>query len=259
MSGEVRLLRPAGGQVAELVIAHAGKRNAITRAMWAQLHEHAVALQADAQLRAVLVRGEGEDFAAGADIEEFPQFRFDEAPLRAYHQELLAPALRALLDCDVPLVACIRGACVGGGLEIASCCDLRIASEEARFGVPIARLGFPMAPDELALLLQVAGRATAAELLLEARLLTAQEALQRGLLHRVVPAAALEHEAQHTLNRLCALPLDVARRNKRTLRQLQRGGLTPAERAAHFDYAASPAHREGVAAFLEGRPPRFDA
>ncbi|MCV4656485.1 enoyl-CoA hydratase-related protein, partial [Escherichia coli] len=75
--------------------------------------------------------------------EEFPSFRFDEAALREYHEGLIAPALHAMLACDVPIVAQIEGACVGGGLEIAACCDLRIAGASARFGAPIARLGFP--------------------------------------------------------------------------------------------------------------------
>lgn len=250
MPGLVQRIDRPGGDVAELVIEHAGKLNAISRAMWAQLREHALALQRDVRVKCVLVRGAGDDFAAGADIAEFPGFRFDERTLREYHEALLAPTLAALLDCDVPLVARIRGACVGGGLEIAGCCDIRIADDGARFGVPIAKLGFPMAPDELAVLLQVASRGTAAELLLEARLLDAHEAQQRGLVQRVVPVASLDEEIEATLARICALPREVARRNKRTLRQLRRGGLTPAERDEHFSYAATEEHRQGIAAFL---------
>jgi len=249
-SGQVHRVDRAGGEVVELVIEHAGKLNAISRAMWAQLRDHARALHDDASVKCVLVRGAGEDFAAGADITEFPDFRFDERSLREYHEGLLAPTLAALLECDAPLVARIRGACVGGGLEIAGCCDIRIADETARFGVPIAKLGFPMAPDELAVLLQVAGPGTAAELLLEARLFDAHEALQRGLVQRVLPVASLNGEVEATLARICALPRDVARRNKRTLRQLRRGGLTAAEREQHFSYAATEEHRQGIAAFL---------
>jgi len=250
MSGQVQRIDRPGGEVAELVIEHGGKLNAISRAMWAQLREHALSLQRDERVKCVLVRGAGDDFAAGADIGEFPDFRFDERSLRDYHEGLLAPTLGALLACDVPLVARIRGACVGGGLEIAGCCDIRIAADGARFGVPIAKLGFPMAPDELAVLLQVASAGTAAELLLEARLLDAQEARERGLVQRVVPVASLDTEAERAVKRICALPREVARRNKRTLRQLRRGGLTAAEREQHFSYAATEEHRQGIAAFL---------
>ena len=251
--GQVHRIDRAGGEVVELVLEHAGKLNAISRAMWSQLQQHALALRSHATVKAVLLRGAGEDFAAGADITEFPDFRFHEDALRAYHEGLLAPTLAALQACDVPLVAQIRGACIGGGLEIAGCCDLRIADDTARFGVPIAKLGFPMAPDELAALLQVVDRGTAAELLLEARLFDAPGALQRRLVQRVVAPGALMHEVEATLSRICALPRDVAQRNKRTLRQLQRGGLSAAERDAHFDYAGADDHRDGIAAFLISR------
>jgi enoyl-CoA hydratase/carnithine racemase len=256
--GHIRLEREREGRVAVLVISNPRKRNAITRTMWRELREQVERLQAEPALAAIVLRGAGDHFAAGADIEEFPQFRHDEALLRAYHEGLVAPALRALLDSDVPLVAQIAGNCVGGGLEIAACCDLRIASDDAVFGVPIAKLGFPMAPDELAPLLALAGHATVGELLLEARLLDASSAQQRGLVQHIVSREALDAELGHTLDRLCALPPEVARRNKRTLRQLERGGLSAQERSAHFDYADTPAHREGIAAFIAGRQPRFE-
>jgi enoyl-CoA hydratase/carnithine racemase len=255
MSGQVqRLVRP-GGAVVEFVLEHVGRLNAISRTMWWQLQQHARALQGDEQVQAVLVRGAGDAFAAGADIGEFPEFRFDERTLRDYHEGLLAPTLAALQACDVPLVAQITGACVGGGLEIAACCDIRIADESAIFGVPIAKLGFPMAPDELAALLRATDRGTVAELLLEARMLDAATAQERGLVQRVVPREALSREVEATLERICALPREVARRNKRTLRQLQRGGLSAAERGEHFSYADTPAHRQGIAAFLGVRSP----
>ena len=106
-------------------------------------------LAADNALRCVIVRGEGGNFAAGADIREFPAERADMAGVQRYHREVLAPALAAVAACPHPVVAQIEGVCVGGGLEIASQCDLRIAGASARFGVPINRLGFPMAPDEM--------------------------------------------------------------------------------------------------------------
>ena len=260
MSGQLHFEpHPGLPGVAVLTLSHPGKLNAISVAMWQRLREVFDGLaEREPQLRAVLLRGAEGQFAAGADISEFPGFRFEEAGLHDYHEQVIAPALQALLDCDVPLVAQIEGACVGGGLEIAACCDLRIAGAGSRFGAPIARLGFPMAPSELAVVLRAAGAATARELLLEARLLDAATALQRGLVHRVVPDGEVALEAQRTAERIAALAPQAARLNKQTLRRLQRGEpLSEAERREHFRYAASPDHREGVQAFLEGRPPLF--
>lgn len=260
MTGEVRFERDAQDtRIGWLTLAHGGKRNAISRAMWRELGERAAGLDALLPaLHAVIVRGEGGDFAAGADIAEFPAFRFDAATLRDYHEGMVATALTALRGSDVPLVALIEGACIGGGLEVAACCDLRIAERGARFGVPVARLGFPMAPDELAIVLAAVGRDTVAEMLLEARLLDAATALQRGLVQRVVDDA--HAEARAPALRIADLPISVARANKRSLRQLRRSAhwhVDEAERVAHFSYADSAAHREGVAAFLAQRAPRF--
>jgi len=257
VSGHLRLERDAHDvRIGLLTLSNPGKHNAISVAMWRELREIAAGLDAMLPtLHAVIVRGEAHEFAAGADIEEFPGFRFATDSLRAYHEGQVAPALQALRATDVPLIAQIEGACVGGGLEIAACCDLRIAQHGARFGVPIARLGFPMAPAELAVVLAVAGRDGAAEFLLEARLIDAPTALQRGLVQRVVADTAAE--AQATAARIAALPAGVARANKRSLRQLLAGGPSAAELEAHFRYADSAAHREGIAAFIERRPPNF--
>jgi enoyl-CoA hydratase/carnithine racemase len=257
MSGSIRFERDAGdARIARILISHPGKLGAISVAMWRALRDVAAALDAmRPALRAVIVLGEGGHFAAGADISEFAQFRFAPDTLRDYHEGVIAPALHALRGTDVPLIAQIEGNCVGGGLEIAACCDLRIARPDARLGAPVARLGFPMAPDELDVVLAAFGRAGAAELLLEAGLLDASAALRRGLLHRLADDAAAE--AWATAQRIAQCPATVARANKRTLRQLLAGGLTEAERAAHFGYAASASHREGVAAFLARRAPDF--
>ena len=124
--------------------------NARSRAMWRELKSVFEQINADASARCVLVEGAGTAFCAGGDISEYPAFRFDEAALRDFHETEVWGALAAMLACDVPLVAGIAGACMGAGVEIASCCDLRIAGTSARFGAPIAKLGFPMAPRDWA-------------------------------------------------------------------------------------------------------------
>jgi enoyl-CoA hydratase len=209
-------------------------------------------------VRVVIVCGEGGQFASGGDIEEFPQFRFDAATLARFHEEDVRPALQALQGCDLPLIAQIDGACVGGGLEVAACCDIRIAGSGARFGVPIARLGFPLAPAELEIVAAVVGPTVLRELLIEARVLTAQEAFARGLVTRVVADADVAAEVRTAAERIAELSPQALRLNKRALRQFTHSAHSShAERAPHYAYAASDEHREGLAAFNEKRKPRF--
>jgi len=256
--GQVRLQPADAAGVARVCISHPGKLNALSVAMWHELRAIFDGLNtAEATPRVVLLHGDGGHFVAGGDIEEFPSFRFDEQRLRHFHEEAVAPALRAMLDCDIPIVAQIDGPCVGGGLEIAACCDLRICGRASRFGIPIARLGFPLAPSEAQIVARVIGLTLLRELLVEARLLGADEALARGLVSRVVDDEAVAAEAQAACARIATLSPQAQRLNKRTLRQLARGEPSAAQRHEHFGYADSPEHREGLAAFVEKRPARF--
>lgn len=258
MGGSVRLLAADAAGIARVVISHPGKLNALSVAMWHELRAIFDGLHtAEAPPRVLLLHGDGGHFVAGGDIDEFPTFRFDEQRLRHFHEEAVAPALRAMLDCDIPIVAQIDGPCVGGGLEIAACCDLRICGRSSRFGIPIARLGFPLAPSEAQIVGRVIGPTLLRELLIEARLLGADEALARGLVSRVVDDAAVAAEAWAACERIAALSPQAQRLNKRTLRQLAEGGPSAAQRHEHFGYADSPEHREGLAAFVEKRPARF--
>ena len=256
--------------VARVTLCHPGRLNAMTRQMWRDLQRIFVELGGQPDLRCVLVTGEGAHFCAGGDISEYPAFRFEAASLRQFHEGEVWPALQAMLDCDVPLVAQIAGNCMGAGLEIASCCDLRLAAASARFGAPIARLGFPMAPREAALVAREAGALTAREMLLEAAVLDAPQMLARGFLSRVLPDDELCTEAQATVQRVLALAPQAARLNKQTLRALMpnqpqarvfiEGVAMNIEAIAGADpyaYAASAEHREGVHAFLDKRKPAF--
>lgn len=269
MSAEVRL--EIHGAVATVTLSHPARFNAMSLAMWRQLRDAFDHIRGETALRCVLVRGAGGQFCAGGDIAEYPGFRFDATRLHAFHEDTVWGALQAMLDCDVPLLARIDGNCMGAGLEIASCCDIRIAGASARFGAPIARLGFPMAPRELDLLLRVAGAGVAREFLLEARVLDAQRMLQLGFLSRCVPDAELDSEAAQARQHIVALAPQAARMHKRMLRALTMpAAAAPAcggdgagrDRldtlvASAYDYAATPEHREGVTAFLEKRKPHF--
>lgn len=260
MTGTLQFHTDAGGGVAELVLANPGKLNAIDIAMWRELRtlfERLQSMPVAAAPRVLIVRGADGQFASGGDIHEFATFRFDEARLHDFHEHVVAPALHAMLDCEIPLFAQIDGACIGGGLEIAACCDIRICGSRSRFGAPIARLGFPMAPGELELLARVAGPSVLREMLLEARLFDAPRALQLGLVHEVVAEAELAARVAERARAAAALSPQAARLNKRTLRQLAADGPDAAQRRAQFHYADSAEHREGVTAFIEKRLPRF--
>jgi len=258
MAGHILL--EAMGDWTRVTLSNPDKLNAIDISMWRELRaafERLQALPAAEAPHAIVVCGAGDQFASGGDIVEFAQFRFDEARLADFHENIVAPALRAMLDCDIPGFAQISGACIGGGLEIAACCDIRVCGTSSRFGAPIAKLGFPMAPAELQVLARVVAAPVLREMLLEARLLDADAALRHGLVHDVVPDSEVATLVQRRAERLATLSPQAARINKRTLRQIAAGGPTEPERRAHFAYAESADHREGVTAFIEKRPPRF--
>lgn len=246
------------GPLARVTLSHPGKFNAMSRAMWRELKSVFDGLSVRGSLRCVILAGEAGHFCAGGDISEYPVFRFDEAALRGFHEDEVWAALQAVLDCPVPVVAQIEGNCMGAGMELASCCDIRVAGEGARFGAPIARLGFPMAPREAQLVAREAGIAVARAMLLEAAVLSAAEMQQRGFLNAVVMDAAVPVEATRHAERIAALAPQAARLNKHLLSSLQQeGGLSDALLAVAYRYAPSAEHREGVAAFLAKRPPGF--
>ena len=144
-------------------------------------------LGADDSLRCVVLRGAGDKaFAAGADIAEFKNERANSAQAKAYSRGGIG-WMHAVTDCRHPTVALIQGACVGGGLLIASQCDLRICNESARFGVPVKNLGLTESYDELQAMMRVIGPAASLEILLEGRIWGAREAYEKGLVSASCP------------------------------------------------------------------------
>ena len=248
------------GDIATVTLSNPGKLNALTVAMWRELASAFAQLSADDSLRCIVIRGAGDEaFAAGADIAEFASMRNTAEQARIYHREHVYGALRAISDCRHPTVAMIKGSCAGGGLEIACLCDLRIAGRSARFGVPINRLGFPIAYEELAAVLPLAGKAVMLEILLEGRMLGADEAYAKGLLTRVVEDAQAEEEAYATARRIAAGAPLVARWNKERIRRLLAlpETLTEAENNAGFAHVNTEDYRIGMDAFLAKTKPRF--
>lgn len=245
-------------QIAFVTLSNPGKLNALNLSMWDALRSQFETLSHNQALRCVILSGADGNFAAGADIQEFATVRNTLAAGMHYHNHSIALALEAISSCIHPVIAAIQGVCVGGGLEIACACDIRISAPTARFGIPINRLGFPLAPGELQGLLSLVGKAVALEILLEGRVFDAFEAKEKGLLHRLaedVPGAALE-----TALRIARGAPQAARMNKQLIRRLSvtADALSADEMRAAFAFLESADYREGVASFIEKRAPRFN-
>ncbi len=223
--------------------------------MWQALPALMQSVQKES-VRCIVIQGEAGHFCAGGDISEYPEFRFQSDSLRRFHELDVAPALHALLACDVPIVAQIEGNCMGGGLEIAACCDIRVAGRSASFGAPIAKLGMPMAQSELDIVLRVAGEATVREMLLEARIFSAEQMLERGFVQRLVDDDAVATEVLATAQRVAALSPQAARLNKQAMREFYQN-KSATKQIDPYAYAASAEHIEGISAFLDKRSPKF--
>lgn len=234
------------------------RMNALNLPMWRGLAEAFEAAATDSAIAAVVLRGAGtRAFAPGADIEEFDSLRADAAQAKAYDL-VMRRALDAVRDCPKPVVALIFGPCVGGGLELACCCDLRIAARSGRFGVPINRIAVVMAYPELAAIARVTGPAVAAEILLEGRVFDAEEAFHKHLVTRVVEDEAAEAEALATARRIAAGSPLSNRWHKKFLRRLENPDpLTGAEMDECYAFLSTADYREGMAAFRAKRKPVF--
>lgn len=251
------LLQLRDEHVVTLTLANPGKLNAVDLALWCRLGATMSALDADESIRCVVIRGADGNFVAGGDLEEFLSERNTLDKALHYHAQV-GKALQAVAACRHPTVALIEGACIGGGLEIAGQCDLRICGESSRFGAPINKLGFSMYPGEMEGLLRLAGPATVLEMLLEGRILDAAEASARGLVTRVVADARVVDETYASVRRICAGAPLVARWHKQWVRRLRHDvPLSAEELRASFAFLDTEDYREGLSAFFAKRPPAF--
>jgi enoyl-CoA hydratase len=246
------------GSIATVVLNRPDKLNALTKAMWRLLGETIDRLSADDSLRCVIVRGAGEKaFSPGNDIAEFESERANKAQAIEYGGVMHATAA-ALARCRHPLVAQIHGICVGGGLEIAALCDLRICGTSSRFGAPIKNLGLVMAYPEMAPLVRLAGADVALEILLEGRIFDAHEAKDKRLVTRVVADADVAGEARAAAERIAEGAPLVARWHKKFARRLaDPHPLSAAEHDECFDCFDTEDFRIGYRAFLAKEKPRF--
>ena len=255
---ETILVQGRGEPIVTVVLNRPEKLNALTRPMWKRLGEVFVELSADESVRCIVLRGAGtKAFAPGNDISEFATERSNVEQARDYGNDMRR-TIEAIDGCRHPVVAQIHGICVGGGLEIAGLCDLRICGESSRFGVPINRLGLVMAYAEIGSLIALAGEAVALEILLEGRVFDAAEAKDKGLVTRVVPDDQVEKEARETAQRIAdGAPL-VARWHKKFARRLRdTRPLSAQEYEEGFACFGSEDFQIGYQAFLGKQKPLF--
>ncbi|SCL20799.1 Enoyl-CoA hydratase/carnithine racemase [Micromonospora nigra] len=236
------------GTVATVTIHHPARRNAMTPGMWRQLPVLLDGLEGDPAVRSVVLTGAGGTFCAGADLGDLDEL------LDAGDASIAVAAEDRLAAFAKPTVAAIRGACVGGGCQLAVACDLRLAADDARFGVPPARLGLVYPAPTTRRLARLVGPSTAKFLLFTSELVDAERALRVGLVDEVLPGDGLA-------DRVAAITAAIGERSQLTVAAAKEivDGRADDDRVAwwHGQVRASGEAREGVTAFAERRPPRF--
>ena len=261
MSDAAPLLMEKDGPIGWLIFNRPDKRNAVGIETWQLMPEYAKDLAADDAIRVVILRGAGEQaFVAGADISQFKDRRRnmdDEAEYR----RIGAQGREALAALSKPLLAMIHGYCVGGGVSIAIGCDIRIASDDARFGIPAARLGLGYHYSGMEQLMALIGPSYTKEIFFTARTdWSAQDALRMGLVNQVVPKAELEtftRDYALKISRNAPLTLRSAKASvNELLRPPEKRDLAMLERLI-ADCFNSEDYQEGVRAFSEKRRPQF--
>jgi len=234
------------------------RHNVLDAGGWRALAEALDGLSEREDVTCVVLCGSGgRAFSAGSDIAAFSDQRDSPEDVREY-SALITAAMEAVRGCRHPTVAVIEGICVGGGLEIAACCDLRVCGESSRFGAPINRIGLTMSHDELEPLVQLLGASRVLDLLLSGDLIDAEHARRIGLVNRIWPDAAVVEQGYGLAARIAAGAPLVNRWHKKFIRRLQdRSPLTDEERAEAYAAFETADYREGRAAFLEKRDPHF--
>jgi enoyl-CoA hydratase len=247
------LLLERDGRVALLTINRPEARNSMTFEMYEALHDHMERLDADADVRAVVLRGAGDKaFVSGTDIRQFLEFKTKEHALA--YEARIGRVLRRIHAMTKPTIAMVQGDAVGGGLFMSLACDLRLAATHARFGAPVARtLGNCPAPASVSLLAATVGPIRARELMLTARLVDAAEAKTLGLVDEVHPPDALERRARELAAQMGTFaPLTLAAAKEATRRILAAFTVKDAEDLLLSCYLSED-FQEGVRAFLEKR------
>jgi enoyl-CoA hydratase/carnithine racemase len=259
MTDGIRLERR--GSVATIVIDTPERRNAISYDGWLRLGSIARSLAEDEETRVVVLTGSGDQaFSAGADIKDFDTYRTDSGQARVY-QAAFDAAVEAIESLPVPTVCKIKGYCVGGGCELTLAADIRIAADNAKFGVPAARLGIVIGYEEMRRLVALVGPGHASYLLMSGRIVGVEEASRFGLVDQVLPLAEVDEYVSELADEMSRLAPLSHRQHKQIMRRVTEdpllSGLTSEERNLPFVNFDSADFDEGRRAFLERRKPVF--
>jgi enoyl-CoA hydratase len=255
-----KMLAEKDGAVGHIIFNNPARHNAVSLEMWQGLAQIMDDFEADDAVRVIVVSGAGgKAFVSGADISEFKEKRANEDAAAAYSKISEASRLR-LQDTLKPTIAMIRGYCIGGGLATAITCDIRIAAEGSRFGIPAAKLGLGYAYDGIKKLIDLVGPACAREIFYTARQFNAEEALGMGLINRLVPGDELESYVKNYCDLIAAnAPLTI-----RAAKQIVREALKDESKRDMAlckrlvdECFASEDYTEGRTAFTEKRRPVF--
>jgi enoyl-CoA hydratase len=248
------------GAVGWLVFNNPQRLNAVSYEMWRSLPEEIAGLVDDPDIRVVVLRGEGDKaFISGADISQFEKARSSEAGIADY-DDATRLANEAILACPKPTIAMIQGYCIGGGLGVALCCDLRFAAANARFAIPAARLGLGYAYGGIKRLVDVVGPSFAKEIFYTARQFTADEAVAMGLINRIFSKPdllAAVNDMSARIGQNAPLTISAAKLAIELAQGERDGKDSSAVDNAVAQCFASEDYKEGRRAFSEKRSPNF--
>lgn len=249
------------GAVGTIVISNPTKYNAMTFEMWRGLPVALEIFDNDPDVRVIVLEGDGEKaFVSGSDISQFESQRTGPDAQKRYNAAVeeahLAPA-----RCNKPVIAKIRGICIGGGVGLAASCDLRLCADDARFRIPAARIGIGYPTAGIARLLPLLGPQNMMDILFSARYFLADEALRMGLVAKVYPTADFNKEAGEWLTMVAQnAPLTLRAIKRAIVEMLRRPGAEPSAKveAAIEACFSSNDYKEGTKAFMEKQLPVFE-
>jgi enoyl-CoA hydratase len=253
-----RIIARKEGPVGWLIFNNPERRNAVSVDMWEAIPTVLSQYESDPEVRVIVLAGAGDKaFVSGADISQFEKERSSADAVQRY-EELAEGAAAKLQGCDKPLIAMIRGYCLGGGMNIAVLCDIRIAADDARFGIPAAKMGLGYRASSMKNLVEVVGAACAREIMITARQFTAAEAKDMGLINKLTTKEELEKTTREYCDMISGNAPLTMRTAKRIIRELGRTDYDAARcKAWAKECFESADYKEGRKAFMEKRKPAF--